>query len=258
METISAKNELKGLPAKYAAYLKSPRDRDFLLRVYGRGIDFYLDRLKGIDFVDHEHVLDAGCGFGQWSLALSMLNRNVWGVDVDESRLQVGKEIGQELRTSNIVYLVGSIEQLPFCSETLDAVFSYSTVYQTNYLHSINEFYRVLKGGGKVYLSTNDWGWYLYNLIRRHNPSEDFNPRKYALIVMLKSVLCLFTKKASSKTDLVMPVKVTLSSMEKVGFRNLIVGAEGTLSIHCHLQARHLYASKYFGLRKVYEVIGEK
>jgi ubiquinone/menaquinone biosynthesis C-methylase UbiE len=258
MSIESGLDKVVSLVAQYQDILKSQRDRDFLHRVYADGLQFYLNRLKAIDFTGANHVLDAGCGFGQWTLGLSLLNVEVTGIDSDESRIQISEKISQKLNRNNITFLVGTIEELPHANDTFDAIFCYSTIYQTDYHRSLQEFYRVLKKKGAVYISTNDWGWYIYNLITNHNPSDDFNPRQYAGKSIFSTIRHFVTKRYSSDTDLVMPSRITIALMKKSGFKNVSVAAEGCLVRNNLYQPKPVYPSKYFGLRNVYEVIGEK
>ena len=52
-------------------------DFSFFKRVWSQDLNIYKDRLSAIDFNQKNNVLDAGCGFGQWSLQLSILNNNI-------------------------------------------------------------------------------------------------------------------------------------------------------------------------------------
>jgi len=56
----------------------------FLERVYGGGFEKYSTRLSQHGFRGFCRVLDAGCGFGQWTLALSWMNQSVEAVDISE------------------------------------------------------------------------------------------------------------------------------------------------------------------------------
>jgi len=258
MEAKNSINKLTTLVTKYQSILKSQSDRDFLLRVYRTGLEFYLYRLKAIDFVDCNHVLDAGCGFGQWSLGLSFLNKKVSGIDREKSRIEIAKKITRKLQRTNIAFLIGSIEELPYDNNTFDAIFSYSTIYQTDYYKSLSEFFRVLKTGGSVYISTNDWGWYIYNFIVNHNPSVDFNPRRYAVKTISNTIKYFITKKRGTYINLVMPLKTTVTLMNKIGLRNIDFAGEGCLIRNHDYRPKSIYPSRYLGLRSVYEVIAEK
>ena len=59
----------------------------FLRRVYADGLGKYADRLSQHGLSGCSRVLDAGCGYGQWGLALAADCDRVEAVDVDADRL---------------------------------------------------------------------------------------------------------------------------------------------------------------------------
>ena len=72
----------------------SQRDSLFFNRIYAGGLQKYIDRLEAIGFSGQgANVLDAGCGFGQWSLAMSSLIGYVVGIDVSAVRVEAVKKI---------------------------------------------------------------------------------------------------------------------------------------------------------------------
>ena len=147
--------------------LRSEFDRDFLRRVYSTPLEFYIHRLSAVEFHGLERVLDAGCGFGQWALGLSELNTTVHGIDINESRVKTADEIACRLNRKNIFITQASIDSLPYSNCVFDGVFCFSSIYFTNYVIVLREFFRVLKPQGKLYICTNGLGWYIYNLIRK-------------------------------------------------------------------------------------------
>jgi ubiquinone/menaquinone biosynthesis C-methylase UbiE len=258
MKPSSDVTKLLNLAVKYQDILKCSRDRDFLKRVYGRGLEFYMNRLKAIDFVGFAHVLDAGCGFGQWSLALSVLNKRVSAIDRNKIRLEIGSRIAEEFTASNISFLVGSLEEVPHKNSSFDAIWCYSSIYQTNYYKTLREFYRLLRRKGLVYISANDWGWHVYNIIVNHNPSRDFSSRRYAVKTMLNTLRYSLTNKYVSNVDLVMPKNTTVNLMKNVGFKNVNSGGEGCIVRNPDYERKPIYPSRYAGLNNVYEIIGER
>ena len=245
---------------KYRRLLSRFQDKDFLDRVYAKDLNYYIKRLKKIRFINLEKVLDAGCGFGQWGIALSYINKTVTAIDINSERILVAQKIAQELKRENLHFLKSSLEKLPYKDESLDGIFCYSVIYQTNYIESLKEFFRVLKKGGILYFSTNTWGWYIYNLIKNHNPSLDFSPRRYVISTLLNTLkFSLFRIKERNK-DLTMSPKLTLKILKNIGFKDIKIGPEGTLSLNEEFNdtVEPIYSSKYLGMSRVYEVISTK
>lgn len=164
----------------------SERDKRFFDRIYSAGLEKYINRLSAIGFNERGNFLDAGCGFGQWSIAASYSATNVVGIDVSAERIEAARNLTQDIK--NITFQQGSICELPFPDESFDFIFSYSVIYYTNVDLALKELVRVLKPGGKIYICSNGIGWYFYNIIKKPNPSSDFNPQVYGL----KSIWCSF------------------------------------------------------------------
>ncbi|MFC1936380.1 class I SAM-dependent methyltransferase [Chloroflexota bacterium] len=250
--------EIINIIAEQKNSLESERDRDFLQRVYQGGLDFYIERLNAIGFTGRHRVLDAGCGFGQWSMSLANLNTYVDALDYSEIRVNTAKKFSQALSISNLSYAIGSIEELPYSDETFDAVFCYSTIYQTDYNKTLQSFHRILKSNGILYFSTNSWGWYIFNLVNNHNPSKDFSPRKHAIKTILNTLRYRLSKKYRRNVDLIMPVKDTIDLLKEIGFKDIQVSGDGRLVRDDQYKPRPVYAEKYFGLENVYEIVGAK
>jgi len=112
-------------------------------------------------------LLDAGCGFGVIPFELAgQLQIEIHGVDVDEAKLQVARDIQVRLQecgyldgSSTITFGQGNLETLDFSDEVFDFVYV-SFVYQ--YLKDpesvTDEFYRVLRPGGSLCIVDADDG----------------------------------------------------------------------------------------------------
>jgi len=116
-------------------------------------------------------ILDVGCGIGQTlvSLGVSSLDAaglNPIGLDwishgshVSDDRLLVGIDIeheslvfGQE-RFSSVGYVNSTAEVLPFAENTFDLVISRVALPYTNIPQALAEMYRVVKPGGRVWIT---------------------------------------------------------------------------------------------------------
>ena len=84
----------------------------FELAGKGRDIQGFKSRLRFLGMTDHAKVLDFGCGFGQWSLALADLNAVVFGIDKAPQRLDIARRLSDLVRTSGTVTFGESPEDL--------------------------------------------------------------------------------------------------------------------------------------------------
>jgi methylase of polypeptide subunit release factors len=74
----------------------------FFARMYSEGLGRYFKRLERIKFQNLKSVLDAGCGYGQWAIALSMMNQRVLACDIDQDRLLFLEKLINLLGIKNI------------------------------------------------------------------------------------------------------------------------------------------------------------
>ncbi|MDG1326163.1 MAG: hypothetical protein P8P49_10370 [Opitutales bacterium] len=73
--------------------LFTDNDKNFIKRIYSNGINRYSSRISMINFTGGEKVLDAGCGFGQWSVALAEQNNQVESIDPCNLRIETLRKI---------------------------------------------------------------------------------------------------------------------------------------------------------------------
>lgn len=233
----------------------SGRSMDFLLRVYSGGVDRYVRRLCSIGFTGIDRVLDAGSGFGQWSLAMSRSCGNVFSLEYSDVRCEVLRECIKREGVKNIHVLQGSVASLPFPNGFFDAVFCYSVIYQTDWVRSIEEFARVLVPGGVLYVSVNGIGWTLYNLVKNPNSSDDFCPRHHALKSLVKTVSrgILF-----EVGDWILSPRELRSCLKRSGFGSVRMGGDSTLSVNEERPGPQFYPSRYLGFSSVFEALARK
>ena len=125
---------------------------------------------------DANVILDAGCGTGRFIDLLMQKYINpdfpviYHGIDLSEKSLKVAK---QKLKTYNekIKYILtkGSVTHLPFDSEQYDLILC-SQVFEhiideTDQLKTMSEFYRCLKPGGTLLLTT--FCYSIFDVIRK-------------------------------------------------------------------------------------------
>ena len=102
-------------------------------------------------------VLDLGSGAGLDSfLATKKVGKTgkVLGVDMTEDMIKKARAIAKKYGYSNVEFRLGDIEKLPVENESVDVVISNCVInLAPDKLKVFNEAYRVLKNGGKMYVS---------------------------------------------------------------------------------------------------------
>lgn len=108
-------------------------------------IPFIKERLK-----QDAHVLDAGCGDGFGSFLLAENGYHVTGVDIAEAMIE--RAVKKRVHT-NINFQKGSLTELPLNNHSMDAVMAINSIeWVEQPLQVLDEFHKVLKPGGKLFL----------------------------------------------------------------------------------------------------------
>lgn len=145
-------------------------ERGFIELEFTPGLSYYLARVDRLALAG-DVVLDAGCGAGQWSLALAKRFRRVEAIDLKPGRLEVLRRAATRMGLDNIVAREASIEQLPLQDASVDAVVCYGVIMFTDVARVLREMARVLRPGGRVYVVLNADGFSRV-LIERRGPRE--------------------------------------------------------------------------------------
>ena len=99
-------------------------------------------------------VLDAGCGAGHASAAVAPQVREVVALDLTASMLEQVRTLAAQRGLSNVQTAHGDVESLPFEDARFDHVISrYSAHHWPNPAAALREIRRVLKPGGRFFLS---------------------------------------------------------------------------------------------------------
>jgi len=239
-------------------HFKNENDRIVFNRVYGKSLTSYNNRLKILKMTEKKKILDAGCGFGQWTIGLSDLNEEVYSVDMDFNDLLITKTISQSLNKPNISLFSASIEELPFSDNSFDAVFSYSVLYYTDFKKTIKEFYRVLKSGGVFYACVIGIGWCLNRIINNQNFTSESNVRKYAIDTLLSSINYFLKGEQKRGSSIALTPNWFSKYLQLVGFKKIICAPEGTIHLDKGLNIQPFYKASYLGFTNVFEVLAEK
>lgn len=99
-------------------------------------------------------LLDIGCGIGQSLVALGCADRLRVGMDVDASAIAYAIEhYGAQIQ-----FVVSDAKRIPFPADTFDLVFCRVSLPYTNIPAVIGEIARVLRTGGRVWMTLHDHG----------------------------------------------------------------------------------------------------
>ena len=231
-----------------------PNALGFLKRVYRDGLDRYRARISAVGLNNRKHVLDAGCGLGQWSLALALDCARVTGIDFAQERTTVCRHLALATQCENAGFVAGSLERLPFATGSFDGAISYSVLYFTDYRRAIAEVGRVLRPGALFYLSTNSVGRYLYDIVHNPYPAPDFNPRAYGLRSLANTLLGRRTDLSTRAGTTAMSPKGTVRALQSAGFEVLACGPEGSLG----KGDAALQRASYWGITAVFDVLAQR
>jgi ubiquinone/menaquinone biosynthesis C-methylase UbiE len=209
---------------------------------------YYGKRIAYHGITGCDAVLDAGCGMGQWSVALAGVNKHVHGIDLNEGRISVGRKLVDNLDVRNVHLAKGSIESIQFPADAFDAVFCYGVFMFTDMPRSLAEFSRVLRPGGKLYVNANSYGWYVHLL--RDVPWN----RKPALGIIKNTIL--------QRTRTVIVSEPWLRKiLHRAGFRIIDLACEGRSTFHESPpmpKPEPAYQETYWGMRSILEVCAVK
>ncbi len=249
---------------KVVSYNKFESDNDinFFKRVYNNGdLEKYENRIKAIDFINKDCILDAGCGFGQWSIAFSKFNKKVIGTDADSFRIKVVQDIASEMSLDNVKFETCSMESIPYEDGYFDAIFSYNAITLGPYRKILKEFYRVLKVGGYLYFNAADLGWFIYNIIDQHNSASDFSSRQWAIDTIKNTLQYYATNnfiQVDHRDSLLIPKEIVKKDLSDLGFEVVAIEGDGLINLTKNNIVNSFFPSEKYGLPAVYEVLCKK
>jgi ubiquinone/menaquinone biosynthesis C-methylase UbiE len=232
----------------------------FISRVFDKGILPYKERLLAYGFCNHENVLDAGCGFGQWSLALADLNNNVLAVDISEKRISFLNELINHHSFHNIRTDVSELTSINAEDNYFDIIFCYGVLFLTPWKESLAELVRVLKKGGKIYINANGFGWYKNLWYNSPNKADDYDPSLLAAKVLYNTWNYKNGKGVEPGLDILIEPEELSAELEALGLSEIKTAAEGRLRADGFIgkEPQAFFNGEYLGDLGVYEVIAVK
>lgn len=135
------------------------KEREWLLP--SQEVYYLIDRWKTLN---KKSVLDLGCGIGRHALLFSKRGFNTYGLDLSEDAIMKAKAYS-DINNAKIEYVVADMLNLPYGSQTMNAVFAYYSISHTDtsgVIRILEEIRRILTINGECYLtfgSKNSWGY---------------------------------------------------------------------------------------------------
>ena len=127
---------------------------DFLNHFLSGGIDIIWRNkfINSLNFVGNDKVLDVATGTGDVAFAIKKnYNSDITGLDLSVNMLEKARQKSKKYNISDIDFIEGDAENLPFDDNTFDkVVISYGLRNLGSFKKGLSEFHRVLKPSGKL------------------------------------------------------------------------------------------------------------
>jgi 2-polyprenyl-3-methyl-5-hydroxy-6-metoxy-1,4-benzoquinol methylase len=171
---------------------------------------FTASRLKKFRPIQSEseslRIIDIACGMGYGSKILAQtLQAQVEGVDIAAEALEYARE---NHSAKGVEFSQGEITKIPFDDESFDVAVCYETIEHVHYeeaLVALKELHRVLRPGGKLFISTpNRYFTFALQLLGMKNPFHFYEFRPQELSRVLKT--CGFEVQQSYGQTLAFPI----------------------------------------------------
>ena len=246
--------------SKYSKLItNSANDKGFFQRVWSTNASIYTNRLKAINFTTKSKILDAGCGYGQWSFPMANLNKEVFSIDNSKQRIKICKNINKELKFRNLNFSVGSIEDIQFKKSTFDAIFAYGVIMTTNWKKALKEFKRVLKKGGELYFTANELGWYLNILINNYNETTDYNTKDVFIDTIQNTERYKLNNKIKINGQIIINKEELFEECRKNKLKVINYADEGKIILNKNIKkTKSFFKGKYYGYTGCYEILLKK
>ena len=120
---------------------------------FGRSISFALDNISD---VSGKKIVDVGCGNGEMSVLFALKGAKVVGLDIEASVLEEAKALALKWNVKDeCIFLNVSAESIPIESDSVDIIFSKSTIQYMNREDVLAEYNRIIKPDGMLVLLEN-------------------------------------------------------------------------------------------------------
>jgi len=173
-ETVGQKSNESAKEERYLGGYSSLIIESLAKRTASVEAGFFLPHLRS-----GMKLLDCGCGPGTMTVNLAevVAPGEVVGIDLEDKQFEVGRAYARERGVSNIRFETGNIYNLPFESNTFDAVFAHAVLYHLKTPgKALTELHRLLKPGGVIGIRDLDNGGTIFT------PSSPILDKSFELI----------------------------------------------------------------------------
>lgn len=120
---------------------------------FGESVQFVLSK---IDCVENKTILDSGCGSGKMCSLLALLGGKIIGIDKSIAGVRASAELAQSVyKQRRCLFIHGNSERIPVADQSVDIIFSKSTIQYMERSKALDEYYRIVKPRGIVLLLEN-------------------------------------------------------------------------------------------------------
>src|SRR5262249_23303420 len=138
---LTADDALTVTRGTFARYARPPRDTAYPL-------EFAYHELGNVSGM---RVVDFGCGSGANTALLAGRGAHVWGIDISEDLLRLGRRrLAVSGRPDGATFIAGSAHDMPFPDDSIDVVFGIAILHHLDLDLVSREVRRVLKPGGRA------------------------------------------------------------------------------------------------------------
>jgi len=233
-------------------------DAAFARRVYSQPLEVYRDRLAAVGMLDHEMILDAGCGFGQWMLAMKNSTNVVHGIDELAVRIEALNEVVDWLKLTNVQANQGKLTAIDSPDNSYTAIFCYAALVCTPWREVLQEFARVLRPGGRVYVTVSEIGLYVNLWCNRPNATADYEPRRVVAHTLANTLAYESDGTPPMSGEILIAREDARACFEDLGFTVLSVAGDGQTNFIPHkVTPKPFFQSEYMGLPGCYEIVAD-
>ena len=237
----------------FQAILSEVSTDDYYKFVFRYSRQHYRNRIDMAGFTDGGRVLDIGCGYGQWALALAERNEYVIGVDRLASMVQIGRLLADQAHVGNVEFQVGELPSLKFPDESFDLIFCWGLFMFLDRTETLREFNRLLKPGGRFLIGCcNASGRWLYKLFQSMRERRFNRP-------LFKTCLNALLRGADLRA---LPNRTALRDVQRLcgyfGFECTASGLDGSIDVTGQDRKLPMFAPHFLFLENNIEFIAQK